>query len=37
MGATRLKVSGEAKQTAVCSLCMLELAEWFKMGDPDPV
>ncbi len=33
IGATRLNVSGEAHETAVCAACVLELAAWFKIGD----
>jgi hypothetical protein len=33
IGRTTLMVSKHAEQPAVCAVCMLELAEWFKMID----
>jgi hypothetical protein len=30
IGATRLKMSEHAEQPAVCAVCLLALAEWFK-------
>jgi hypothetical protein len=39
VGETRLKVSGEAEETGICSPCMIELADFFKMryGDRVPL
>jgi hypothetical protein len=31
IGQTTLAVNGQAKPTAVCEVCMTELAEWFKV------
>jgi hypothetical protein len=33
IGRTALQVSGDAKPTAVCGVCLLELIAWFKSGE----
>jgi hypothetical protein len=30
IGDTRLTVSGEAREAAICAACVIELAKWFK-------
>jgi hypothetical protein len=37
VGQTRLKVSGDAEETGICSPCMIELAPFFKSRPGDHV
>ena len=32
IGATRLKISGHARETGICAPCMIGLADWLKRG-----
>jgi hypothetical protein len=37
VGQTRLKVSADAEETGICSPCMIELADFFKLRPGDHV
>jgi hypothetical protein len=37
VGQTRLEVSGDAEETGICSPCMIELADFFRLRPGDHV